>query len=207
VIVSALTHASWFVLAIMTSLVMLSIASWALIIRKHTELNAQKKLMREFDLQFWGVKELAKLYQQLRSNCVGVLQQQFCAGYEASLKVNDQDTLIQAMTITHERHFSNEEKSIQLLSTTASTSPYIGLLGTVIGVIHAFQGLAQMKGGVAIQLLAPGIAEALITTALGLFVAIPSMVAYNRFIMELEFLERRSLLFQQEFRFLLANQP
>ena len=205
-IISVLNHASWLCLMIMASLLFLSVYSWTLIIRKVNEIDKQKKLMTEFDMQFWGVQEISRLYQQTRASCKGVLQQQFCAGYEASLKSNSPDVLIQAMTITHERHFALEEKSLQFLSTIASTAPYIGLLGTVLGVIHAFQGLGQMKGGVAIQLLAPGIAEALITTALGLFVAIPAMIAYNRFSAELDSFERRSLLFQQEFRFLMAQQ-
>lgn len=205
-IIAAIYNASWMVLAIMMVLCLLSIYSWVLIIGKWRLLRQQQRLMKEFDQHFWMIQDMEKLYQMIRSQCVGVLQEQFCAGFEAYQQSElKEDAMSKAMTITHERHFSSEDRSLYLLATMASTAPYIGLLGTVLGVMHAFQGLGSLTEMVSIQALAPGMAEALITTALGLFVAIPAMIANNRLVARLEAFERRSLLFQREFAFIMIH--
>jgi len=185
---------------------LLSIYSWVLIIGRWKVIRQQQKKMRTFDQDFWMTQDINELYQAVRAHCVGVLQEQFCAGFEAYQQAdNKEEAMTKAMMITHERHFSDQENALQLLATLASTAPYIGLLGTVLGVMHAFQGLGSLNESVAIQVLAPGMAEALLTTALGLFVAIPAMVANNRFASSLEAFERRSLLFQREFTYIMMH--
>ncbi|HJN37816.1 MAG TPA: MotA/TolQ/ExbB proton channel family protein [Gammaproteobacteria bacterium] len=205
-IISAIHSASWVVFLIMMVLGLLSIYSWVLIIGKWKVIHQQQRRMNAFDKEFWSVQDMNELYQMVRAQCVGVLQEQFCAGFEAyQQSEHKEEAMSKAMMITHERHFSNEESSLQLLATLASTAPYIGLLGTVLGVMHAFQGLGGLNESVAIQVLAPGMAEALLTTALGLFVAIPAMIANNRFVASLEAFERRSLLFQREFAYIMMH--
>ena len=171
-IVTLLIHASWVVQAVVALLIGISIASWAAIFRKVVSLKRAQFLNAEFDREFW------------------------------SGHISDAGTLLdgarRAMRASYQREMDAIESNLSFLATVGSVSPYVGLFGTVWGIMHAFTGLAAMES-VTLATVAPGIAEALVATAIALFAAIPAVVAYNRFAHDIDRIANRLETFIEEF--------
>ncbi|WP_293731332.1 protein TolQ [uncultured Actinobacillus sp.] len=198
-------------------LISFSIISWAIIIQRSRILTSALKDSNAFEDRFWSGEDLNKLYDGLSNrrdaNLTGS-EQIFFAGFKefARLKqVNPDapDAIIKgstrAMNLAMNRELEDLESRIPFLATVASVSPYVGLFGTVWGIMHAFMALSGAKQAT-LQMVAPGIAEALIATAIGLFAAIPAVMAYNRLSLRVNKLEQNYGNFIDEFTTILQRQ-
>ena len=199
-IVSLLVNASWVVQAVVVLLIGISIASWAAIFRKVVALKRAQLLNDEFDRQFWSGTSLNDLF-------AGSMERIFASGMREYQKlrernITDAGTLMdgarRAMRASNQREMDAIEVNLSFLATVGSVSPYVGLFGTVWGIMHAFTGLAAMEQ-VTLASVAPGIAEALVATAIALFAAIPAVVAYNRFAHDIDRIANRLETFMEEF--------
>jgi biopolymer transport protein TolQ len=190
-ILSLVLNASWVVQLVMLLLIGVSIASWAAIFRKLFALKRVKSLNDEFERDFWSGTSLNDLYAAAAQNAkhAGPMERIFASGMREYHKlrerrIGDPGTLLdgarRAMRASFQREMDVIESSLSFLGSVASVSPYVGLFGTVWGIMHAFTGFAGMEQ-VTLATVAPGIAEALVATAIGLFAAIPAVIAYNRF--------------------------
>ena len=190
-IVNLVLHASWVVQLVMLLLLCVSVASWAAIFRKLIALKRVKALNEDFERDFWSGTSLNDLYASATQNAkhAGPMERIFASGTREYQKlrerrIQDTGTLLdgarRAMRASFQREMDVVESSLSFLGSVASVSPYVGLFGTVWGIMHAFTGLANVQQ-VSLATVAPGIAEALVATALGLFSAIPAVIAYNRF--------------------------
>ena len=166
-------------------------ASWATIFRKAAALKRVRKLNEEFEEDFWSGNSLNDLYTRATQNAKtgGPMERIFASGMREYRKlrerqIHDGTTLLdgtrRAMRASFQREMDQVESGLSFLGTVGSVSPYIGLFGTVWGVMHAFTGFASMEQ-LTLATVAPGIAEALVATAMGLFAAIPAVTAYNRY--------------------------
>lgn len=202
-------NASWVVQLVMLLLVAGSIASWITIFQKNLALRDARKLNAEFEEDFWSGASLNDLYaaavQNARSS--GPVERMFANGMREYHKLRERrisqaDTLLdgarRAMMASFNREMDALENGLSFLGTVGSISPYVGLFGTVWGIMHAFTGFASMEQ-ISLATVAPGIAEALIATAMGLFAAIPAVVAYNRFSREIDRTAIRLETFGDEF--------
>lgn len=215
-------NASWVVQLVMLLLLAGSIASWAAIFRKSLALRDARKLNAEFEEDFWSGASLNDLYTAAVQNArtAGPIERMFANGMREYHKLRERhihqaDTLLdgarRAMMASFNREMDALENGLSFLGTVGSISPYVGLFGTVWGIMHAFTGFASMEQ-ISLATVAPGIAEALIATALGLFAAIPAVIAYNRFSREIDRTAIRMETFGDEFtnilqRNLSATQP
>ena len=210
---SLISNASVVVQLVMLVLVAASITSWIMIFQRATMQRAAKKSLDTFEERFWSGIDLSKLYRQAGSNpdpdSGGVLI--FRAGFKEFSRLRQQagvdpdavmDGVARAMRVAIAREEEKLEQSLPFLATVGSTSPYVGLFGTVWGIMNSFRGLAQVQQAT-LATVAPGIAEALIATAIGLFAAIPAVVAYNRFSSRGEMLIARYYTFADEFQAIL----
>ena len=208
-IVSLLVHASWVVQAVVALLVGISIASWAAIFRKLVALKRAQLLNDEFDREFWSGTSLNDLFAGAAQNAKtsGSMERIFASGMREYQKlrerhITDTGTLLdgarRAMRASNQREMDAIEVNLSFLATVGSVSPYVGLFGTVWGIMHAFTGLAAMEQ-VTLATVAPGIAEALVATAIALFAAIPAVVAYNRFAHDIDRIANRLETFIEEF--------
>jgi biopolymer transport protein TolQ len=212
-IVSLLLHASWVVQLVVLLLVGISIASWAAIFRKIFAVRKVKALNEEFEREFWGGSNLTELFARSARNAesCGPMERIFSSGMRefqkllqlhASRRIPDPGTLMdgarRAMRASFQRELDVLELNLSFLASVASVSPYVGLFGTVWGIMHAFTGLASLQQ-VTLATVAPGIAEALVATAIGLFAAIPAVVAYNRFARDIDRIAIRMETFIEEF--------
>ncbi|MBG6071105.1 MULTISPECIES: protein TolQ [unclassified Polaromonas] len=208
-IVSLLLHASWVVQAVVVLLVGISIASWAAIFRKIVALKLAQQLNDEFDRGFWSGTSLNDLFAGAAQNAKtsGSMERIFASGMREYQKlrerhISDAGTLLdgarRAMRASYQREMDTIEANLSFLATVGSVSPYVGLFGTVWGIMHAFTGLAAMES-VTLATVAPGIAEALVATAIALFAAIPAVVAYNRFAHDIDRIANRLETFIEEF--------
>jgi biopolymer transport protein TolQ len=208
-IVSLLLHASWVVQAVVVLLVCISIASWAAIFRKIVALKRAQQLNDEFDREFWSGTSLNDLFAGAAQNAKnsGSMERIFASGMREYQKlrerhITDAGTLLdgarRAMRASNQREMDAIEVNLSFLATVGSVSPYVGLFGTVWGIMHAFTGLAAMEQ-VTLATVAPGIAEALVATAIALFAAIPAVVAYNRFAHDIDRIANRLETFIEEF--------
>jgi biopolymer transport protein TolQ len=208
-IVSLILNASWVVQAVVALLVGVSIASWAAIFRKIVALNKVQKLNDEFDREFWSGTSLNDLFAGAAQNAKhsGPMERIFASGMREYQKlrerhITDPGTLLdgarRAMRASYQRELDAIESNLSFLATVGSVSPYVGLFGTVWGIMHAFTGLAALEQ-VTLATVAPGIAEALVATAIGLFAAIPAVVAYNRFSHDIDRVANRLETFIEEF--------
>lgn len=207
-VVSLLSHATIVVKLTLLVLVTLSALSWGLMGQKMILLHRTHHGDKIFNKQFWQGGDMNALYQKLVNQPTqSVLQRIFCAGFGECLKLtsNNQASSIQliesmrrAMKATAQREIHILESHHSFLATVGSVSPYIGLFGTVWGIMHAFMGLEHTTQAT-LQAVAPGIAEALIATAVGLFAAIPATIGYNRFTAEIERLMMHIDVFVEEF--------
>jgi biopolymer transport protein TolQ len=201
---------------VMALLLAASIASWMIIFRKKAMIDRSLKLANEFEERFWSGADLAALFKDLsaRNNILSGLDSVFEAGFREfarlrSRKSMDPRVMVEgaqrAMRVAVSREVDRLEQSLEFLATVGSTSPYVGLFGTVWGIMIAFQGLANVKEAT-IAMVAPGISEALIATAMGLFAAIPAVIAYNRYSTKVDRLASRYDTFQEEFSQILQRQ-
>ena len=208
-IVNLILHASWVVQAVVALLVGVSIASWAAIIRKITALKKVQRLNEEFDREFWSGTSLNDLAAGAVQNAKnsGSMERIFASGMREYQKlrerrITDPGTLMdgarRAMRASYQREVDAIELNLSFLATVGSVSPYVGLFGTVWGIMHAFTGLAALEQ-VTLATVAPGIAEALVATAIGLFAAIPAVVAYNRFAHDIDRIANKLETFIEEF--------
>lgn len=175
--------ASFLVQLVMVILFILAGTSWWFIFDKWLTLSRAKKDIFIFENEFWNSKNIENIFNDLkRKQDISGLSQIFIISYEEFLKNNSLEKSEKRINKATEIIISRQEESLEnglsFLSTIASVSPFIGLFGTVWGVMNAFSGLAQVTQ-VSINAVAPGIAEALIATALGLFAAIPALISYN----------------------------
>lgn len=193
----------------------LSMLSWAIIIQKiHYFMKISMDLQR-FEAEFWSGADLVDLYQNKKAQ-PNASEAIFCAGYGSLLLAdNAQQDLKTRLNFARDNMQLQQKKwehglyrQLSWLATIASVSPYIGLLGTVFGVMHTFQGLisAASASQASLAAVAPGISEALAMTAVGLFVAIPATIGFNRLSMWLEHLNEKFSLFQEEFILLVHKQ-
>ncbi len=202
-------NASIVVQLVMLLLVVVSISSWAAIFRKLFGLSKVKALNETFERDFWSGTSLNDLFTNAARNAqeAGPMERIFASGMREYQKLRerriaDPGTLMdgarRAMRASYQREMDVIESSLSFLASVGSVSPYVGLFGTVWGIMHAFTGLASMQQ-VTLATVAPGIAEALVATAIGLFSAIPAVVAYNRFAREIDRTAIRLETFIEEF--------
>ncbi|THU02542.1 protein TolQ [Lampropedia puyangensis] len=202
-------NASWVVQAVMVILVVGSIASWATIFKKSMLLKDARKLNGEFEEDFWSGASLNDLYTAAVQNArtSGPLERMFANGMREFHKLRERqihnaNTLLdgsrRAMMASFNREMDALENGLSFLGTVGSIAPYVGLFGTVWGIMHAFTGFAGMEQ-ISLATVAPGIAEALVATAMGLFTAIPAVVAYNRFSRDVDRTAIRMETFGDEF--------
>ncbi|HUH41307.1 MAG TPA: protein TolQ [Castellaniella sp.] len=214
-LLSLITNASIPVQIVMLILLAVSILSWTYIFSKRTTLKRADEQTRRFEDDFWAGGDLTVLQQAIasRRDEHGALARIFDAGMTEFIKARRSsargDTLLdaprRAMKAVYQREMDSLESHLNFLASTGSVSPYVGLLGTVWGIMHAFMGLSTMQQAT-LAAVAPGIAEALIATAIGLFAAIPAVVAYNRYTNEIDRLSIRFESFVDEFLNILQRQ-
>ena len=215
-IISLVLNAGAVVQGLMLLLLIVSFMSWYYIFLKWMTIRSEKQKSSEFESSFWSGSSLNDLYQAAlndRHNAGG-LERIFEAGLREFNKLRDQHLLEpkdildgsrRAMRATYQRELDRIESHLAFLASTGSVSPYVGLFGTVWGIMHAFRGLANV-GQATLSSVAPGIAEALVATAIGLFAAIPAVVAYNRFSYDIDRLASRFESFMEEFSNILQRQ-
>ena len=202
-------NASFVVQAVMVLLVLVSLASWAAIFRKLFDLKRVKTLNEEFEESFASGATLNELFASAVKNAkkTGPMERIFASGMREFQKlrerrITDPGTLLdgarRAMRASCQREVDAVESQLSFLATVGSVSPYVGLFGTVWGIMHAFTGLASLQQ-VTLATVAPGIAEALVATAIGLFAAIPAVVAYNRFARDVDRVANKLETFIEEF--------
>ena len=215
-IFNLITEASFVVQFVMLLLLIVSVASWTFIFSKRKELNQAIEINDEFEEQFWSGVALADLYRKLAAKDFEPegIEKIFLAGYKEFSRMRQTgnvepgvqvESAQRVMRIELSRELERLDEHLAFLATVGSTSPYVGLFGTVWGIMNSFMSLGNVKQATLAQ-VAPGIAEALIATAMGLFAAIPAVVAYNRFSTRLDRLTGRYELFVEEFVVLLQRQ-
>ena len=214
-VISLIVNASVLVQLVMAALLLASLFSWYYIFIKRFQLRRATSLADDFEKQFWSGAELSALYQRANaSRNAGSLERIFEAGFREFTKLTKQpgmdvgtviDGTRRAMRATYQREMDNLESHLAFLASVGSVSPYVGLFGTVWGIMNAFRGLANVAQAT-LGHVAPGIAEALIATAMGLFAAIPAVVAYNRFSGDVNRLAIRFDSFMEEFSNILQRQ-
>ena len=212
--VNLILHASIVVQAVVLMLVLLSLWSWWQIFLKMFQLRRAARDTDRFEDEFWKGGDLAELYQRTSQSRTGSgMDHIFTAGFREYAKHRKQgsasavtlDSARRAMRAAYRREIDALDANLAGLATVGSVSPYIGLFGTVWGIMNAFRGLANVSQATLAN-VAPGIAEALIATAIGLFAAIPAFVAYNRFTHDVDRLSVRYETFIEEFSNILQRQ-
>jgi biopolymer transport protein TolQ len=214
-IISLIANASVLVQFVMGLLLLASFFSWYYIFLKRFSLKRATSQADEFEKQFWSGAELSSLYQRaVAARHAGTLERIFEAGFREFTKLTKQpgmdvaavmDGTRRAMRATYQREMDVLESHLSFLASVGSVSPYVGLFGTVWGIMNAFRGLANTAQAT-LGHVAPGIAEALIATAMGLFAAIPAVVAYNHFAGDVNRLSIRFDSFMEEFSNILQRQ-
>lgn len=213
--ITLISEASLIVKLVMLSLLAISLYSWLLIFRKREELSQAKADADSFEDKFWSGNELNKLYEDIssRPHASRGMEGIFEVGFKEFVRLkksSPEQTLVlegaqRVMRISLAREIDQLEMSLPFLATAGSTSPYIGLFGTVWGIMNSFRALGNVQQAT-LGMVAPGIAEALIATAMGLFAAIPAVIAYNRYSHEVERLINRYDTFLEEFSSILQRQ-
>ncbi|MFT6591657.1 MAG: biopolymer transport protein TolQ [Rhodoferax sp.] len=202
-------NASVVVQFVMVLLMVVSVSSWAAIFRKLRSIKRVKTLNDTFEREFWSGTSMNDLYGAATKNArdSGPMERIFASGMREYQKlhekrITDPSTLMEgarrAMRASFQREMDEIETNLSFLASVGSVSPYVGLFGTVWGIMHAFTGLASLQT-VTLSTVAPGIAEALVATAIGLFAAIPAVVAYNRFARDIDRVAIRLETFTEEF--------
>ncbi|MGE5097421.1 MAG: protein TolQ [Betaproteobacteria bacterium] len=215
-IISMIANASIVVKIVMALLLLASMFSWTYIFMKIFAIGRARRLADEFEREFWSGSDLVALYQRAASGryVAAGMERIFEAGFKEFLKLkgrsgSDVSALLEgtrrAMKATYQREMDVLESHLSFLATVGSVSPYIGLFGTVWGIMNAFRGLSNVAQATLAQ-VAPGIAEALVATAMGLFAAIPAVIAYNRFSHDIDRLANRFESFMEEVSNILQRQ-
>ena len=215
-ILALIWGASLPVKVVMAILILFSIASWVIIFRKQAMLSAANGGANEFEERFWSGSDLAALFKDVTASGdrIAGLEAIFESGFREFARQRqrrgvDARSLLEgaqrAMRVTQSREVDRLERNLEFLANVGSISPYVGLFGTVWGIMIAFQGLANVKEAT-IAMVAPGISEALVATAMGLFAAIPAVWAYNRFASRVERVALRYETFLEEFSSILQRQ-
>ena len=217
-IISMIVNASIVVKVVMGLLALASMLSWTYIFMKLFAVRRARRAADEFEREFWGGTDLVGLYQRASSGryAASGMERIFEAGFREFSKLRGQksahteasdmvDGARRAMRATFQREMDFLERYLSFLASTGSVSPYVGLFGTVWGIMHAFRSLANVQQATLAQ-VAPGIAEALVATAIGLFAAIPAVVAYNRYSHDIDRLANRFESFMEEFSNILHRQ-
>jgi len=213
---SLIVQASIVVKLVLALLVLASFFSWWYIFVKLFTLGKAKRQAEAFEKEFWGGTDIVGLYQRSASGRYETqgMERIFEAGFKEFLKLKTRsgsdvgalmDGTRRAMKAAFQRELDYLESHLSFLATVGSVSPYIGLFGTVWGIMNAFRGLSNVAQATLAQ-VAPGIAEALIATAIGLFAAIPAVIAYNRYTAEIDRLANRYESFIEEFSNVLQRQ-
>lgn len=224
---SLLIHAEPLVLIIMLILIGMSIATWAIIIEKYTSFRSVNERTNQFENEFWQAEALDKYYERVKKRkSKHPLALMFTAAMDewfrsksgarvvpggsssaggGELNISLKERILQMMYVTKNREIERLEKGMGFLATAGSSAPFIGLLGTCIGIINAFTNIAGTQN-TSLAVVAPGIAEALFATAIGLFVAIPAVVAFNKFNGDLNRIAGKLEDFTSEFQMLLSRQ-
>jgi biopolymer transport protein TolQ len=208
-ILQLILHASFVVQLVIALLMTISVASWAAIFRKYFALKRVQRLNEEFEADFWSGTSLNELASAAKKNDpnAGPMERIFASGMREYQKlrerrIDDNSALLdgarRAMRASFQRELDAIETNLSFLASVGSVSPYVGLFGTVWGIMHSFTGLASMTQ-VTLATVAPGIAEALVATAIGLFAAIPAVVAYNRFAHDIDRIAIKLETFIEEF--------
>jgi len=208
-IIQLVLHASTVVQLVVLLLLIVSITSWAAIFRKLRAFGVVRELNDEFEHNFWSGNSLNDLYASAAQNTdhTGPMERIFASGMREYQKLRERriadpaallDGARRAMRASFQRETDTAESYLSFLASVGSISPYVGLFGTVWGIMHAFTGLAGLQQ-VTLATVAPGIAESLVTTAIGLFAAIPAVVAYNRFARDIDRLAIKLETFIEEF--------
>ena len=183
-IMNLFLRADIIVKSVILTLIACSIYSWAIIIEKFKLFKKINLSSEEFEQKFWKSRSAESFYKDIPKNIEDPMALVFKASMEAALKTRSKSNLNEKLSnmleINIERQMSKIEKSYTFLATVGSTAPFIGLFGTVWGIMNSFQSIAISRN-TSLAIVAPGIAEALFATALGLLAAIPAVVAYNKF--------------------------
>ncbi len=209
--------ASPWVQAVMAILILISFISWTLIFRKWLGLREAEKAATDFEDRFWSGRELGGLYNQISSGRRKRrgMEAIFEAGFKEFARLRKKDNMDgravlegaqRAMRVALSREGDHVEAHLNFLATAGSTSPYIGLFGTVIGIINSFHNLGSDLGQATLAAVAPGISEALIATAMGLLAAIPAVIAFNKYSHQSDRLMNRYDVFLEEFATILQRQ-
>jgi biopolymer transport protein TolQ len=215
-IVAMIVNASIVVKVVMGLLALASLYSWTYIFLKLFAIGRAKRQADAFEREFWSGTDLVGLYQRAAGGryVAAGMERIFEAGFKEFLKLkgragSDVSSLMdgtrRAMKATLQREMDSLESHLSFLATVGSVSPYIGLFGTVWGIMNAFRGLSSVAQATLAQ-VAPGIAEALVATAIGLFAAIPAVIAYNRFTHDIDRLAGRYESFMEELSNILQRQ-
>lgn len=209
-------NASPLVQLVMATLMLASVISWTMIFDRARVLRRARAAAENFEQRFWSGGDLGELYRKVERDNGGSrgMESIFHAGFQefARLKKNTDiepmavvEGARRSMQVALSREMDHLETNLSFLATVGSTSPYVGLFGTVWGIMNSFHALGNVKQAT-LSLVAPGIAEALIATAMGLFAAIPAVVAYNRYSNDVERLDGRYQDFLDEFTTILQRQ-
>ena len=202
-------NASLLVQIVMVILLVASLISWTMIFNRRVILNRARREADKFEELFWSVEDLSPLYNRItgkRYNATG-MEKIFEAGFKEFARLRNQEGVDaeamlegaqRLMRIAMNKEVDFLETNLSFLATVGSTSPYVGLFGTVWGIMNSFRALGNVQQAT-ISMVAPGIAEALVATAMGLFAAIPAVIAYNRFSNDVERLINRYDIFLEEF--------
>ncbi|MEE9447505.1 MAG: protein TolQ [Arenicellales bacterium] len=201
------TNASFIVQLVMLILLVASIISWTLIFKKSSQVKRLEASADEFENEFWSVGDMNRLHQDWGNTDSEGMPAIFVAGFREYTRLAKKgdvarsemiDGVHRAMRVVLNREMDELEHHLPFLATVGSTAPYVGLFGTVWGIMNSFRSLGAMKQ-VTIATVAPGISEALVATAMGLFAAIPAVIAYNRLATKAERLGSRYEIFMEEF--------
>ena len=218
-LIELILNASFAVQLVMLILFILSIISWIIIIQRWLVLSSARKGVFGFEQRFWSGMDLSQLYKegsQMQQEDIQVVGMEniFRAGFKEFMRLRQQGSVDgeaimegaqRAMRVAYSREEEKLEKNLPFLATVGSVSPYVGLFGTVIGIMNAFLGLAA-QAQATLQVVAPGIAEALFATGMGLFAAIPAVVAFNRYSALLDSVTSSYITFTDEFSSILHRQ-
>lgn len=209
-ILSLISEASFTVQLVMLMLFLASLVSWSIIFSKFFALRRERRLTKEFEEEFWAGGSMQSLYNDWgsKSDKASGMSEIFVAGYREYQRLSERgyasnndllSAVERAMRVELSREIDHLESQIPFLATVGSTSPYVGLFGTVWGIMNSFRALGASTQQATVASVAPGIAEALIATAMGLFAAIPAVIAYNRFSYHVEKLVAQYEIFMEEF--------
>lgn len=208
-ILNLILGASVVVQIVMAILIMASLVSWIMIFQRIFVLSSIRRMANVFESEFWSGKDLRTIFIEIESveaDPIGI-EHLFYSGFKEFTRSRQQygtqaerimQNVQRAMRVALSREEERMETSLPFLATVGSTSPYIGLFGTVWGIMNSFRGLATSNQA-SLSVVAPGISEALIATAIGLFAAIPAVIAYNRYSAQVEVIMNRFEAFSDEF--------